>query len=125
MNNTQLTYDHRIVVDDFEISEYGNKYWSKDGEWHREDGPAIEYTNGDKYWYVNGKAHREDGPAVETDTLKVWKLFGRFHREDGPAVERNDGVRCWYLDDYYYGEEKPVNWDELVNKYRAERLCDL
>lgn len=21
---------------------------------HREDGPAIEYTNGDKAWYING-----------------------------------------------------------------------
>ena len=30
----------------------------------------IEYTvrvfkNGPKYWYLNGELHREDGPAVE------------------------------------------------------------
>ncbi len=27
----------------------------KDGEFHREDGPAIEGFNGEKYWYYYGK----------------------------------------------------------------------
>jgi hypothetical protein len=35
------------------------------GVYHRQDGPAAEYTNGNKYWYFNGKLHREDGPAIE------------------------------------------------------------
>jgi hypothetical protein len=32
------------------------KYWNRteykneQGQYHREDGPAIEYSNGDKYW---------------------------------------------------------------------------
>ena len=43
--------------------------------YHREDGPAIEYTNGDKLWYVNGSLHREDGPAYEFyDGTKEWYL---------------------------------------------------
>ena len=33
----------------------GTKFYYKNGEYHREDGPAIEYTNGVKYWYLNGK----------------------------------------------------------------------
>ena len=35
------------------------------GKLHREDGPAIEDSDGDKYWYLNDKLHREDGPAIE------------------------------------------------------------
>jgi len=31
------------------------------GRYHREDGPAIEWTDGAKYWYLNGKYHCEDG----------------------------------------------------------------
>lgn len=25
----------------------------------------IEFVDGSKYWYVHGKLHREDGPAIE------------------------------------------------------------
>ena len=29
----------------------GTKHWYKNGKYHREDGPALEYANGDKeYW---------------------------------------------------------------------------
>ena len=28
------------------------KYWFKEGNLHREDGPAVEYSNREKYWYV-------------------------------------------------------------------------
>jgi hypothetical protein len=43
----------------------GDKVWCLNNNYHREDGPAIEWSNGDKYWYINGKRHREDGPAAE------------------------------------------------------------
>ncbi len=37
------------------IAEYesGIKYWYKDGNFHRIDGPACEYRNRDKYWYID------------------------------------------------------------------------
>src|ERR1700677_2010702 len=58
-----------------EIDSVGTKEWYLNGKWHREDGPAIEYTNGDKEWYLNGKWHREDGPAIEyADGTKKWYL---------------------------------------------------
>ena len=62
----------------------GNKEWFLNGDWHREDGPAIELTNGDKLWYINGELHREDGPAIE------WA----------------DGDKCWYLDGKEYTEQE-------------------
>jgi hypothetical protein len=31
----------------------GTKYWIKNGKRHREDGPAIEHSNGGKEWYFD------------------------------------------------------------------------
>jgi len=84
--------EYKVVV------EGGDKYWYLNGEFHREDGPAIEYASGTKFWYLNGKHHREDGPAVEwADGDKSWYLNGKLHREDGPAVELANGAKAWYL----------------------------
>ena len=47
------------------VNDNGTREWYLNGKLHREDGPAIEYTNGDKCWYLNGKRHRKDGPAIE------------------------------------------------------------
>jgi len=33
----------------------GTKYWSLNDKFHREDGPAIEWTDGEKEWWFNGK----------------------------------------------------------------------
>jgi antitoxin component YwqK of YwqJK toxin-antitoxin module len=76
----------------------GTKEWLLDGEFHREDGPAIEYSSGTKEWYLNGELHREDGPAVEEpDGTKYWFLNGKLHREDRPAIEHPNGTKHWYL----------------------------
>ena len=38
------------------INDYGDTWWFNDfHNYHREDGPAIEYFNGDKAWYINGE----------------------------------------------------------------------
>jgi hypothetical protein len=40
---------------------------------HREDGPAIEYSDGEMHWFQNNKYHRLDGPAViQPSGLKEW-----------------------------------------------------
>lgn len=61
-----------------EINENGSKFYYKDKQMiilHREDDPAIEWSNGDKAWFINGKRHREDGPAIEyRDGRKSWYL---------------------------------------------------
>jgi len=68
------------------INKYGNKFYYKDKTMnilHREDGAAIECSNGSKAWYLNGKLHREDGPAVEcNDGDKSWYLNGVYHTEE-------------------------------------------
>ena len=72
----------------------------------------IEYTvevynNGTKFWYLNGKRHREDGPAIEwSDGDKSWWLNGKLHREGGPAVECVNGIKKWYLNGEEVTEEE-------------------
>tara|TARA_R110000868_G_C10813859_1_gene758071 strand:- start:519 stop:779 length:261 start_codon:yes stop_codon:yes gene_type:complete len=61
-----------------EINSYGTKRWLLHGKRHREDGPAIEFTNGNKYWFINDILHREDGPACEYTTGdKEWYYQGK------------------------------------------------
>ena len=69
-----------------EIDEYGTKSYYSDKELnilHREDGPAIEWSEGRKSWWFNGKRHREDGPAVEwADGSKSWWLNGIYYSKE-------------------------------------------
>ncbi len=65
---------------------------------HREDGPAVEKSNGTKVWHINGKLHRVDGPAYErANGPKYWYFEGMLHREGGPAIEMPDGSKYWYI----------------------------
>ena len=60
----------------------GDKFWFKDGKFHREDGPAREYADGSKEWYLNGQNHRVDGPAVEFfNGKKKWWINGMRYSE--------------------------------------------
>jgi len=68
----------------YEVRVYknGDKFWYKEGKWHREDGPACEYADGAKYWFKEGKCHREDGPAGEySNGSKFWYLNGLNYSE--------------------------------------------
>ena len=57
------------------------KWYNEDNKLHREDGPAVEYSDGEKYWYLNGKRHREDGPAIEyANGDKSWYIDDKLHR---------------------------------------------
>ena len=82
-----------------EIFEDQTIWRTKDGKFHREDGPAVEWANGDKSWYINDKLHRTDGPAIEyASGSKEWYQNGQLHRTDGPAVIKND-FEFWYIND--------------------------
>jgi hypothetical protein len=65
------------------------------------------YPSGDKYWHLNGKSHREDGPAVEySDGGESWYINNKLHREDGPAIEWANGDTYWYLNGQRLTEEE-------------------
>ena len=84
-----------------ETDSYGTIcYYNDLNQYHREDGPAIEYADGTKWWYRNGLCHREDGPAVEyADGDKRWYRNHQIHREDGPAIEYANGDKRWFFRD--------------------------
>ncbi len=79
---------------------HGTEYINDRGEYHRLDGPAIEWNNGDRSWWINGERHREDGPAVETTS----------------------GYKAWYLNDKNYSEEE---WKQEISKIKLKRILDL
>ena len=98
------------------------RYFDGDGKLHREDGPAIEYSNGDSVWFLGGKWHREDGPAIEySNGDRAWYLGGKLHREDGPAVELPDGIRFWYLDGKRLSEDEFEALQQSQDRRRTKR----
>ena len=65
------------------VDRYGNKYWFLNNQFHRIDGPAVEYSDGTKEWFLNGDRHRTNGPAVEKNNGdKFWFLNGKELTED-------------------------------------------
>ena len=65
---------------DIEIENGNNKYYYKKGTkiLHREDGPAIEWSDGFKAWYINGECHRVNGPAIElANGDRYWYINGK------------------------------------------------
>ena len=85
------------------VDEESTTRWYKDAKCkvlHRENGPAVDCTNGHKEWWQSGLLHRTDGPAIEWwDGDKSWWQNGQRHRTDGPAIELNNGSMEWYIND--------------------------
>ena len=43
-----------------DIDYYGTiHYYNEQGQWHREDGPAVEWSDGDKEWWLNDIEYSE------------------------------------------------------------------
>jgi len=121
--------DGELHRDDGPAREYpdGHKDWYRNGKLHRDNGPAREYPDGHKDWYRNGKLHRDDGPAMEyASGGKDWYRDGELHRDDGPAVEYPDGTKQWYRDGKLHRDDGPAV--EYANGkkywYRDGKLCE-
>lgn len=54
---------HRLFGPAYISEVYDMEIWYKDGEYHREDGPAIRHK-GTFWWFKEGKPHNLYGPAV-------------------------------------------------------------
>jgi hypothetical protein len=83
-----------------------------------EDG--VEYTvietKNFKHWILNDKFHRENGPASEwTDGYIAWYKHGIIHREDGPAIIYSTGLKHYYLNGVLYPDiTSNEEWIKLV-----------
>ena len=105
------TYEVRVYTDKTE--------WYNDKEqYHRENGPAVEWSSGTKWWYLNGQRHRENGPAVEcSNGTKYWYLNEQRHREDGPAIEYINGDKSWYLNGQCFTE---AEFNKRINNIKKD-----
>jgi hypothetical protein len=112
---------------EMEVDSIGTREWYLGSKLHREDGPAVEYTNGDVEWWFNGKIHRVDGPAIEkANGTREWYFDGKRHRVDGPAIERGN-TRIWYLNGSIQRVESAESHSEREDfeyPYRAERVLN-
>ena len=96
--------------DDTAIEYFNRIEWYKNGYLHREDGPAIEYTNGSKEWFINGKFHREDGPArIYSNGYKEWWLNGTRYTEE----------------DYYQEIQKRLNKEKYYKELTVAEISEL
>jgi hypothetical protein len=82
------------------VDNTGKITWYKDGLRHREDGPAVEHSNGYKSWFTNGKRY-----------VEAWYQNGLRHRTDGPAVECPDGHKEWWID----GVQTKVEYPDIAS----------
>ncbi len=105
-----------------EIKENGTVYYlNKNGQFHRTDGPAIEWRNGDKEWRINGMRHRQNGSSVEfKNGYKHYSINGLCHREDGPAIEYPNGDKFWYLYGIIWTREDFLYLTKYKEKYNYE-----
>jgi hypothetical protein len=98
----------------------GDRGYYKGKKLHREDGPAIERTDGTQEWRVNGKRHRLDGPAVEKETssgsYQEWWVNGKRHRLDGPAIVNGK------YDSHYYVCGKEYDYNSFVQYNLKQNL---
>lgn len=126
-NVKDVSYDWDMPFDFTGTVRYpdGTKAWYRQGQRHRDNGPAIEYADGGRKWYRYGYLHRDDGPAIEqADGRRYWCRKGRLHRNDGPAIERPNGDKEWHLNGKFYGmthddEPAPQLWVEAGGIYKT------
>ena len=61
LNDIQYTEQEFLIkMRKVTVTVHGDKIWHNEkGQFHREDGPAIELVNGAKHWYLNGKEYTE------------------------------------------------------------------
>jgi hypothetical protein len=106
------------------------KYLDEEGRPHREDGPALVYSDGWEEWRIHGQLHREDGPArTLPEGDEEWWLNGERHRIDGPAWRsfKEPGrlvLERWYVDGKVHREDGPASrwkgghaYDEETDSY--------
>ena len=91
----QYDRENEIDEDEMEIPLDDQDFEETDSE----IGFSREYEDGTiEYYNFEGQLHRTDGPAIEfSDGCKKWLIEGKLHREDGPAAIYADGSEFYFL----------------------------
>lgn len=96
-NDNSLGYDEYVT----RVYEYKTEHY-KNGQLHRDDGPAVEHSDGTRYWYIHGKLHRENGPAIDCPITgtKKWFLNGQQLSEEEFKIWPKNCTNVVKLDHY-------------------------
>ena len=77
------------------------------------------WAHGETNFFKDGELHREDGPAqIFQNGTERWWLFSRLHRLDGPAVVRTTGRHDFYL----HGVHFPLEEDHAQGVFALEEI---
>jgi hypothetical protein len=84
------------------------RWYDFDGNYHRDNGPALIRWSGSVSYYKHGLLHREDGPAYISKVGKEIRycINGEFHRTDGPARIWEHGQEYWVNGELIRAENK-------------------
>jgi hypothetical protein len=76
------------------INICGDLFYLKDGNLHREDGPAIEFEDGVYWWMQKGKLHRDNGPAIigKKEVVRYWLNGEPATEEEIKNIKRNKWI---------------------------------
>lgn len=87
----------------------GTIEFTKDGEHHRTDGPAIISRRGSHFWFRDGKRHRDGGPAIVWRHGHIeWLTEGCHHRIGGPAIAKSNGDEFYLVHGEYHRVDGPA-----------------
>lgn len=80
-------------------------------------------------YYINGKIHRENGPAIEwSDGSKYWYIEGNLHRDKKPAVIQMNGLCEWWENGNFVYKKiiHPTSVQELIdNENQVEQIKEI
>jgi len=55
-------------------NEHNSFIYYLNGKFHREDGPAVEWSNGDKKWFLNDKYYGSNNDYTNESWIRFVKL---------------------------------------------------
>ena len=62
------------------VFENGDKQWYLNGNFHREDGPAVECANGTKKWFLNNKEVTKQEVMKSSCVGKIVNIDGKKYK---------------------------------------------
>jgi hypothetical protein len=91
------------------VTEYRNNF----GLLHREDGPAIEYSDGDYEYYINGKLHNAFGPARKMKNCEKTYFEYYFY-----------GKQYSDLEDFYKKQYKGIKLKQKMRELKFNKMLN-
>ncbi|MEI8270354.1 MAG: hypothetical protein WCG45_03210 [bacterium] len=73
-------YKHGFRYNFVEYENGTKEYYNFRNFLHRENEPAVVYSNGDEEWWFMGERHRINGPAVVIGNKRYWFHYGEFQK---------------------------------------------